>query len=57
MSAFQSLGATNPRWTPVIYSVDGLLAVLLAVGVFLGLLALSALAIVTLIRVVGVILA
>ena len=33
-SAFQSLGATNPRWTPLIYSLGAILAVLIAVGFF-----------------------
>jgi len=31
-SAFQSLGATNPRMTPVIYTIGGILAVLIAFG-------------------------
>lgn len=31
-SAFQSLGATNPRLTPVLYTVGGLLGLLIAVG-------------------------
>jgi len=31
-SAFQSLGAMNPRLTPVVYGLGGLLAVLIAVG-------------------------
>jgi len=31
-SAFQSLGAMNPRYTPVIYTIGGVLAVLLAIG-------------------------
>ncbi len=31
-SAFQSLGATNPRLTPVIYALGGLLGVLIAIG-------------------------
>lgn len=31
-SAFQSLGATNPRLTPVIYTLGGLLGLLIAVG-------------------------
>lgn len=31
-SAFQSLGATNPKLTPVIYTLGGILAFLLAVG-------------------------
>ena len=34
-SAFQSLGATNPRLTPVIYSVGALLAILIAAGFFI----------------------
>ncbi len=31
-SAFQSLGAMNPRLTPVVYALGGVLAVLIAVG-------------------------
>jgi succinate dehydrogenase / fumarate reductase cytochrome b subunit len=31
-SAFQSLGAMNPRLTPLVYGIGGLLAVLIAVG-------------------------
>lgn len=31
-SAFQSLGIHHPRWTPVIYSLGGILAIALAVG-------------------------
>jgi succinate dehydrogenase / fumarate reductase cytochrome b subunit len=31
-SAFQSLGATNPRLTPVLYAVGGLLGLLIALG-------------------------
>lgn len=31
-SAFQSLGAMNPRLTPIVYGLGGLLAVLIAVG-------------------------
>ena len=31
-SAFQSLGAMNPRLTPVVYTLGGVLAVLIAVG-------------------------
>ena len=31
-SAFQSLGATNPRLTPIIYTVGGLLGLAIAVG-------------------------
>ena len=31
-SAFQSLGATNPRLTPLIYSLGALLGILIAVG-------------------------
>lgn len=31
-SAFQSLGAMNPRLTPVVYSLGGVLAVLIALG-------------------------
>jgi len=31
-SAFQSLGAHHPRWTPVIYTLGGILAIILAVG-------------------------
>ncbi len=31
-SAFQSLGATNPRLTPVIYTLGGLLGALIALG-------------------------
>jgi succinate dehydrogenase / fumarate reductase cytochrome b subunit len=34
-SAFQSLGVHHPRWTPVIYTVGVLVAILLGVG-FLG---------------------
>lgn len=31
-SAFQSLGATNPRITPILYTVGGLVAALIAIG-------------------------
>lgn len=31
-SAFQSLGATNPRLTPIIYTVGGVLGLLIAIG-------------------------
>ena len=34
-SALQSLGATKPRLTPLIYSIGALLAVLIAVGFFI----------------------
>ena len=33
-SAFQSLGATNPRLTPLIYAIGGLLGILIAIGFF-----------------------
>ncbi|NND71140.1 MAG: succinate dehydrogenase cytochrome b subunit [Rhodothermales bacterium] len=31
-SAFQSLGATNPRLSPIIYTAGGIVAILLAIG-------------------------
>ena len=34
-SAFQSLGATNPRFTPVIYVLGALLGALIAIGFFI----------------------
>ena len=34
-SAFQSLGATNPRLTPLIYTIGTLLGILIAVGFFI----------------------
>ena len=34
-SAFQSLGATNPRLTPLIYTLGALVGLLIAVGFFI----------------------